>query len=578
MPRALKPGMTTPTRLAALLAAAALVAACGGADDTWDTEGETFDQTGKFLTSDAAGRKALPVNLDTATEVWKVTTIWGDTTSAAARAAGMAWPANSGLRWDQKYQRWIDSMEQVTGADGRKTFVLTTPYGKTIQMPALECSEQALMLRSMFASWYGLAFFVEARDSAGARIFLGHFGFRSAAGRYKGTPNFKTAYSDYSSRGSSALTNWPKDSRLRARHLSDSDFNNWLGEGAGFGTWADEALLNKRVAYFLLYLLDYFGSMNLADDSNGFHVKPEGLQAGDFLLERWQRVGIGHTLLVKEVTRLANGKLAAELASGSMPRRQPVWEDPARSRYYFMSDVSGGEGEADDGTPYAKLGGGLRRFRTTQNIGGYWVNNVPSWDNVNAVEHTDYAAIAARPARFGELLADVPPEQKLQMLTDAVNEARATLRTKPASCSNRTRREMYFTELKAFAQRQYGWSAAEVDRRFRATDDYYFPELKYTDSPSCCWNSTTPEMYSLVDRANRARWSQNAQCLPPVTMTKANWPFFKQYAERVGEGAKWKSWSEDEPCAQRGNADDTQLAATAVAYCSIRPTLESEGR
>src|SRR2546427_8777098 len=82
---------------------ALLLAACGGsiADD------EAFDHEGKFLTSDAIGRKALPVNLDTSSQVWEVTTIWGDTTSAAARAPGMAWGANSGLRWDKKFARWV---------------------------------------------------------------------------------------------------------------------------------------------------------------------------------------------------------------------------------------------------------------------------------------------------------------------------------------------------------------------------------------------------------------------------------------------------------------------------------------
>src|SRR5204863_2127227 len=184
----------------------------------------------------------------------------------------------------------------------------------------------------------------------GQRIFLGHFGFRTAAGRYKGTPNFRLAYSDYSARGRVALANWPHDTRLHARHLSDSDGNDFIAQDAGFGAWADEALLNKRVGWFLLYLLDYFGSMNLADDANTFPLVPGAIRTGDFLLERWQKNGIGHTLIVKSVTPVDGGKLGVELGSGSMPRRQPLWEDSASSRCYFLSEITGGAGNAHDGT------------------------------------------------------------------------------------------------------------------------------------------------------------------------------------------------------------------------------------
>ena len=528
----------------------------------------------KFLTTDAAGRKALPA--DTTAEVWKVTTIWGDTTSAAAKAAGIAWPANSGLRWDEKFARWVDSMPAVTGASGFKTFTFTTPYGKTLQMPALECSEQALMLRAIFASWYGLPFFVEG-SAGGKRVFLGHFGFRTAAGRYGSAPNFAN-YADYSSRGSSALSNWPHDTRLAAKHLTDSDGNDWIAAGAGFGAFADEALLNKRVGWFLLYLLDYFGSMNLADNANAYPLKPEKIRTGDFLLERWQKIGIGHTLIVKSVTPVAGGKLGVTLTSGSMPRRQPYWQDAGSSRYYFLSDITGGPGNADDGSPYAALGGGLRRFRVTQNIGGWWVNNIPSWDGDAAIDHTNLTAIAARPAQFGDLLADVSPADKLRLITSQIDDARAQLRQHPASCTNRTKREAFFANLYQFMADQYGWDKAHVDRVYRNTEDYYYPELSYGSSPTCCWDSTTPQMASLVDRYNRARESTSAACLQPVPFTKANYPVFKAYATQIGEGASWLAWHEDETCSARNAADDAKLAQAAVDYCSIKSALDAGGR
>jgi len=125
---------------------------------------------------------------------------------------------------------------------------------------------------------------------------------------------------------------------------------------------------------------------------------------------------------------------------------------------------------------------------------------------------------------------------------------------------------------------RFGISAAETDRRYRATEDYYFPELRYDQSPTCCWNSTTPQMYSIVDRYNRSRESASAQCLAPVPLTKAHYADFKAYAQRIGEGASWRDWSEDESCPQRAAADDTQAPQATVSYCSIQAALDSEGR
>jgi hypothetical protein len=327
-----------------------------------------------------------------------------------------------------------------------------------------------------------------------------------------------------------------------------------------------------------LYLLDYFGSMNLADDSNTFPLVPAAIRTGDFLLERWQKNGIGHTLIVKSVTPVDGGKLGAELGSGSMPRRQPLWEDPAASRYYFLSDITGGPGNAYDGSAYAKLGGGLRRFRVAQNIGGYWINDVPTWTGNDGIRHDDYAAISARPAQFGQLLADVSPAQKLALIKSQVDQARAALRQHPASCTSRTKREAFFAELTRFMRDNYGWDKARVDREYRATDDYYYPELTYGASPTCCWNGTTPQMASLVDRYNRARASSSSACLAPVPFTKAHYAEFKAYAQRVGEAASWLEWHEDEPCPARGTADDSALPQAAVDYCSIKSVLDAGGR
>ena len=92
--------------------------------------------------------------------------------------------------------------------------------------------------------------------------------------------------------------------------------------------WLDEIHLNKRAGYFTVMALDYLGSANLADSANTFNIVPDTVRAGDMLLERWQRSGIGHTLVVKDVVQLGEGNYgylprSAFVAAGS-PTRTPI--------------------------------------------------------------------------------------------------------------------------------------------------------------------------------------------------------------------------------------------------------------
>jgi hypothetical protein len=77
---------------------------------------------------------------------------------------------------------------------------------------------------------------------------------------------------------------WPKDATLRNYHLGSDDTVPWLpstGSTAcpGAGAYFDEMFLNKRVGYFMRLVLLYFGSTNLADPANMFHVQPEAISA-----------------------------------------------------------------------------------------------------------------------------------------------------------------------------------------------------------------------------------------------------------------------------------------------------------
>src|SRR5688572_5837646 len=92
-----------------VLSLVACLAACTddvtGPDDEWGLDGpvEPLPPPGK---EDSQYRKGLLVATNTTrTQVWIARNKWEDTTTPAARAAGIAWPEDSGLTWDAKYAR-----------------------------------------------------------------------------------------------------------------------------------------------------------------------------------------------------------------------------------------------------------------------------------------------------------------------------------------------------------------------------------------------------------------------------------------------------------------------------------------
>jgi hypothetical protein len=545
-------------------------------DEEWGMDGplSPVPPPGK---EDSEHRRGLRVATDTSrTQVWTARNAWEDTTTTAARAAGLAWPAGSGLTWDEKYAAWVRSLAWIPAADGySQTVRVTTPWGKTLDSPALECAEMSIFLRVTFAAWYELPFFLEAVDGNNVRVYFGHNGVRSQAGRYAGSPEFAIRYQDHSRLTPAQYqASWPTDANLRKKALAGGvDRQPALG-GAPFGTYLDELHLNKRAGYFTVMALDYLGSMNLADSANTYNVVPESVRAGDTLIERWQRAGIGHTLVVKEVVQLGQGNLDVVTISGSMPRRQGKRESGVASKSYFTSAYTGGPGANAAGDEYARLGGGLKRWRVTRNVNGYWTNTWMRGDEAHWINSTDYPRIAARPARFEQILGQVSPAQQQAELLAQIEDARRHLRTYPASCSARERREGAFAELYDLGEQSLGLSRAEIDRRHRVRDDYVFAALDYTTSKTCCWNSTTPAMYAVIAAeaaAEAAAAAAAGTCAAPtVFMNQADgYARWAARAQAMGQGAAWRAWSEDESCPQRAVARDTIAATDAAPYCAL---------
>lgn len=535
------------------------------------------------------------------TEVWAVRNQWDERDTAEARRAGVAWGENSGLDWEEKFDRWIASFEVVARDGYGQTFRMRTPFGeRAFDAPTLECAEVALFLRATFASWYGLPFFVTGWDGRTRQaLYAGHFGFVTRSGARLGNfPAFRTAYADYTSRWRPGQP-WPSDARLRAMRLGDDDAVTFLsrdGRVAGAGAYFDEIFLNKRVGYFMRLLLLYFGSTNLADSANTFHVQPEALAPGDILIERWQKHGIGHVMPVFRRRDVGGGRFEVAIASGSMPRRQPLWAEGAEARHYFELQYCGGPGIAADGTPYARLGGGLRRWRTPVLSGGRWRNLVRPADRAVWIDDANLEAIAARPARFGELLAQLSPEDRRDAALARIEQARAHLRDYPASCSARERREEAFAELYEVMQNYFGEDRAAVDARYRTLADHVFAELRYEQSRTCCWNRTTRAMQEIVmayAEREQAEAAARGECVAPTPFRAEaadraaggdGYGRWRAFAQSIGRGAEWRAWSEDEPCAQRDVREDTLSGRGAsVAWCAragggtSAPSCDPEG-
>lgn len=564
-------------RLALPLVLMLYAAACGfehGDDDDVLDEAEELDPGGPLGKADGVGITSLPVTGSYAsTRVWDVRNQWEDTDTPAAREAGLAWPADSGLTWDEKYGLWVESLERAEGFSVSQTFTMTTPWRKSLPAPRLDCADVALLLRASFAAWYNLPFFVVGFDK-GKAVYFGHFGIRTSSGVWNGMPRFAVAYDDFSDSSlDRALESWPRDAVLRKRGVQAGDEQPFLGPDARSGAYLDEIHLNKRAGHFIRLLLVYAGSMHLADSRNTYNLDPGALRAGDVMLWRWQARGVGHTLLTVRADELGGGRLEAQSVYGNLPPEQPVWNGPVHTRLAYTNPQGGGH---DGVTDYAPFNGGLKRFRVAKNVGGYWTNTFMNADEASWIDDGDRERMHQRPMEIDALLGDVAPEQMRDALLSIIEQRRAHLRRHPASCGARTRREEAFAQLYELMENELGTSRAQVDALYRTFEDYVFGELVYGESKTCCWNSSNAAMYDTIMSLNEHRQLEAGDaCVEPIVF-KARGGGYAIFRDHDPES--WVPWSEDESCPQRGVVEDTEADSRATPFCAWALATEgSEG-
>jgi hypothetical protein len=559
--------------LAWLFVAAPSACALSTEDGDEIEEADDLEAGGALGKADSVNVAGLPVNGSyAATTAWAVKNQWEDRDTPAARAAGIAWPADSGLSWDEKYAAWVQSLEQIPGHTISQTFEITTPWGKTLPAPKLDCADTALMMRASFAAWYGLPFYVVGFDG-GTAVYFGHFGIRTKTGNWNGMPQF-SQYKDFSGRSAEELlADWPEDSGLRKLGVQAGDDQPFLGEGARTGAYLDELHANKRAGRFIRLLLVFTGSMNLADSRNTYNLAPEALRAGDVMLWRWQAQGVGHTMFTIRVDDIGGGQLEAQSVFGNLPPNQPKWDGPVETKRNYTNPQGGGE---DDTKDYAPFNGGLKRFRVAKPVGGVWTNTFMATDEASWVNDTDHDRMHRRPGEIDALLGEADPEKMKEALLGIIAEKRAHLQSFPASCSARIKREEAFGDLYDLMEEHFGVSAEAVDEEFRVLEDYVFAELVYEQSKTCCWNSSTAAMFDTVMDLNAARQEEAGEaCVEPVVF-KATDGGYEAFRSFRPEG--WVAWSEDESCPQRDVVNDAVAPkADGLAFCDWQDAAAGEG-
>lgn len=168
------------------------------------------------------------------------------------------------------------------------------------------------------------------------------------------------------------------------------------------------------------------------------------------------------------------------------------------------------------------------------------------------------------------MLAEGTPEEQRTAALARIDTARQHLREHASSCSARTEREDAFQKLYEVSAASFGMDKNAVDKQYRTLEDHVFGELVYDKSKTCCWDSTTTKMTDIIlayAKDEQAKAAQKAMCVQPTVFSaKADgYSTWQTYAASLGKSADWKSWSEDEPCAQRAVMQDT--LARQATYC-----------
>jgi hypothetical protein len=169
-----------------------------------------------------------------------------------------------------------------------------------------------------------------------------------------------------------------------------------------------------------------------------------------------------------------------------------------------------------------------------------------------------------------------PAQQRAELLAQ-IDDARRHLRSYPASCSARERREAAFAELYDLSERAFGQDRAEIDRRAPAARGLRASPSSTTPRARPAAGTRRPSaMFEIVidyARAEQAAAAAAGTCVAPTVFRAEDGGYdrWADHAAATGRAALWRAWSEDESCPQRGVDDDAIATNAAPAFCSAPP-------
>ncbi|MCH9684960.1 MAG: hypothetical protein K0V04_26220 [Deltaproteobacteria bacterium] len=550
-----------------LSALMAVGVACDAEDDSFFPGDPQLGSGGPLGKEDSAGIASVPVRDYPDTQAWVVRNQWEDKGTAAAKAAGVAWGANSGLTWDEKYARWIESLPTSAGSADvtpavAQTIQITTPWGRTLDGPRIDCADLALLLRASFAAWYQLPFYVAMYDNS-RWAYLGHFGGRVSNGAWSRVPAFPK-YDDVSGTPLADGADWPSDGDLRkAKLLGDGrDDQPHFELGRHTGLYLDELHLNKRAAWVIYYIMLYGGSLHLSDSRNTYNLQPMAMREGDFMVWRHDSTS-GHTSLVTQVDDVEGGQKRVQSAYGNIPLKQPEWRDNDQTRSDFIQPGTGD-------SAHSKWNPGLKRFRVAKNKNGSWVNTWMAADEASWINDTDKPKMEARLEEISTMLGKPDPDKQRALLLLEIAAKRTHLQTAPSSCRARQHREDFFKKLYKLEAENGGKTKEQVDKDHRRLEDYVFAQLDYQQAKTCCWNDTNATMFAtIMDYNEKAQAAATAAgtCVEP-TVFKARDGDYAIFRNHNSTG--WKDWKAGEACPQSGTKDDNEVTHEWTPWCTLQ--------
>jgi hypothetical protein len=561
---------------------------------------------------------------------WQVKNQWTDRSTESAMKAGLAWMANSGLSWEEKYREWLRrlpiNIDQViqnsTQRDPLESFELVNPQGKRVKIPALYPSQLILLLRASFASFYHLPFVLIAQRNQSltdqqanateeevlkhSLVYFGHFGLKGLYGNIEDSANF-SAFFDHSAEYEKTEI-WKQDLMLRqqAFALGDdvfsmlaTDFNRLQedenikkipnGQVVKIGEFLDDFFCNKRTAHWMLYLLRYFSIEHIQDDYHSVQIDGQNLTQGDILLIKSDRL---YGYWIKQADRFQE-QLDLRLAVSSRQGEAILSSNDSKHLVNIDLNYLGLQQTIESQNDYNPFNfnpywlptflyaGGFKRMTFPTVHQGYWLNSIQDEEMDFSLSSQNIVQLKERTNQLNQLTQEnnqVVQSTPLEQLLNQIRDIRQKIRKEPSRCELRTQREVLFESLYELLF-DYGYSRERVDEEFRLFEDFVFQMLE-NNSKTCCWHyealadqtETWGDSILKIAKSMMDHGEEISYCydVPKFMTEDGHYAIWEAKAEELN--LFWPDWDSSAACVYANHIDTIKEQGT-LEWCLLEDAL-----